>query len=265
MRFYIINLTKDADRLDFMKSQLDTQKLEYTIVRAIEGNSLSPAQLDFFKNFKQMSLYPNEFACFLSHIEAWKAFLSSEEKAAIICEDDIVISPDTKNIIEQTIMEDDAPFVIRLETFLASVTLSARSTQIADRDIRLLYSNQAGAAGYMINRVTAEYLISEAPSARNAVDTELFNPGIRHFKRVIAKQIDPALCAQDSVLNPEKSIFKTNIALRAEYDNVNIPSKTLRFRILDRYVRPAIRPLRNFLYTLALLPKGKIRKIVPFR
>lgn len=265
MKFHIINLDKDSHRLEFIKSQLDDQHLEYRVISAIEGGQLSNNDYSFFNNYTTMTLYPNEFACFLSHIKAWREFLKSSDQYAIVCEDDIVISKDTSAVISQIRMPESDLCVVRLETFLASTTLSLNSERVADRAVRRLYSNHGGAAGYMINRATAAYLIATAPQAAHAVDTELFDPKRGQFKDVVIRQVDPALCIQEQIRRPNSASFISNIKLRADIDahaRQNPVKKFLaRFDAIKRFVRP----LKNGLYTLVLLPTGKIRRIVQYR
>lgn len=88
-----------------MEQQLLSLNLEYEIIKAIDGKTLTKHQkkmFSSFQSFKNMGreLHPNEKGCYLSHYYIWKRIISEDINEAIIFEDDMTISQDFKKIIQ---------------------------------------------------------------------------------------------------------------------------------------------------------------------
>lgn len=104
-KIFVINLERSNDRRLFMEKQLSTLNLDYKIIKATDGKTLTKHEkkmFNAFKSFKNMGreLHPNEKGCYLSHYYIWKRMISEKIDEAIIFEDDITISQDFKKIIQ---------------------------------------------------------------------------------------------------------------------------------------------------------------------
>ncbi|MBN9056299.1 MAG: glycosyltransferase family 25 protein [Rhizobiales bacterium] len=102
---YLINLDRRPDRLFRVKSRLEQIALPFIRVSAVDGKDpyapLAKAQYHRYIINQKKRPVQGELACAASHIEAWKLFLKSEAKQALILEDDVTISDDLKFFLEE--------------------------------------------------------------------------------------------------------------------------------------------------------------------
>ena len=94
INFYVINLDRSTERLELISSQLSNQKINVKRIPAIDGIELNidkEADDSMCKSEMGRSIQPGEVGCFLSHIKALEAFISSKSDFAVILEDDAII------------------------------------------------------------------------------------------------------------------------------------------------------------------------------
>ena len=94
INFYVINLDRSTERLELISSQLSNQKINLKRIPAIDGIELNidkEADDATCKYEMGRSIQPGEVGCFLSHIKALEAFISSKSDFAVILEDDAII------------------------------------------------------------------------------------------------------------------------------------------------------------------------------
>lgn len=92
-KIFIINLRGRSDRLASARSQMEFLKLEFEVVRAVDGRNREPSSFDDYDEKSAMRafgrrLMGEEVACFLSHVVALRRFLDSESEYALVLEDD---------------------------------------------------------------------------------------------------------------------------------------------------------------------------------
>lgn len=93
MKIFLISLQEDTARRTLLNSRFPTTFEEFEVVNAIDGRSISA--LDYFEltaplfRTERHLLSPGEVGCALSHVEAYRRFLSTDEKMALFIEDDI--------------------------------------------------------------------------------------------------------------------------------------------------------------------------------
>ena len=212
-----------------------------------------------------MALYPNEMACILSHRKAWETFLKSDADWAIFCEDDVHFSPAAAKVVACLRVPANELCVLRLETFRSSVVLSRESETICDRSIRTMHSNQGGAAAYLLNRLTAEALVAAMPDMRHAVDVEMFDPERRSMRNLEVRQLDPAICIQDGILNRFSPRLVSNILERSDVDSglFKEPRRDA-VAMTAEAVLSVGRALKNHIQSLNYRKDGKMRRVIPF-
>ena len=93
MQILLINLSRRPDRLAFMRAQFDQLGLPFERIDAIDGKVV-----DVGPGTDLIS--PVELACALSHRKAWAHFLDSGENFCLILEDDVLIVPQAKHLID---------------------------------------------------------------------------------------------------------------------------------------------------------------------
>lgn len=89
IKIYVINMEKNADRLISFTQMMAKLNLSFERYNAVNGSLYNP---------KYRS--KGEYGCMMSHKNLWKKILNDKEEAAIIFEDDCIISP--KYTIEET-------------------------------------------------------------------------------------------------------------------------------------------------------------------
>ena len=99
MKAYLINLDRSPGRLAEADAQLRAAAIPYERIPAVDGRALGWAALrrrvSRFRFFLVHGRFPNlgEVACSLSHLEACRRLLVSDEPAALVFEDDVLLDP----------------------------------------------------------------------------------------------------------------------------------------------------------------------------
>lgn len=93
MRIYLISLKNDNFRREVLENQFPRTFSNFKIIDAINGREANAGEYfnnirKFFKKTKRL-LTPSEVGCTLSHLKALNSFLESNDKYALILEDDI--------------------------------------------------------------------------------------------------------------------------------------------------------------------------------
>ncbi len=102
----IISLAKDEKRRRRIVQQCKTLGLNYKLFDAIDGNTLTQAELDKVYAEKNTisaigrRLSRGEIGCALSHLSVYKQMLSENIKIMIILEDDAILSPKFKEALQ---------------------------------------------------------------------------------------------------------------------------------------------------------------------
>ncbi len=108
MRFFLINLEKNAERLSFMKEQFDSAGVEFERINAIYGKTLSGAERK--RGFSSMRslvamrrrLSDGELGCAMSHVLAYRKMVEESIPAACIFEDDVSIGGRFWDVLRMT-------------------------------------------------------------------------------------------------------------------------------------------------------------------
>ncbi len=209
---YVINLDRRPDRLEALASQLDAASVNWRRFAAIDAQNLDSDTLNAsFRQVPTIHMSPGAKACSLSHIEVLKLVAAGPEKAAVILEDDVLISPGLRELVHSDDWLPDTTDLIDLEAKLdkPSSKLQGATTlaTIGDnRVVRHLYSMAGGTGGYLVTRDGAQKILDNLGIMSIPIDHLLFNPGISAFpKRLKVSKLQPAIVGQ------QKEIFLTDI------------------------------------------------------
>lgn len=93
---WIINLKCDTERLQFMQQQMDRLRIDYRIIEAIDGRSLSENEkMPYSKTIALRDfgreLTPGEIGCALTHIRIWNLMIEENIDELLVLEDDVHI------------------------------------------------------------------------------------------------------------------------------------------------------------------------------
>lgn len=200
MRAYVINLDRDADRLDFMRAQFASLDLTFERVRAVylgDGNDrqkIFPPPAELLSNA--------EVGCFQSHIATWKLIVASNEPFGCVFEDDVAIATDARRLLASTEWIPKGAGIIKLETAFTRIDLGKqRHAATAPYETAVAQNNYGGSAAYIISRAAAQRLLRESRVMEEAVDLFLFSSRLA----VLSCQVVPAPCVQ--LLNLKKASF----------------------------------------------------------
>ena len=107
---YLINLDRSVQRLATMQERLIEAGINYQRISAIDGARLS--DVEFLRHTGINRYYKpirrGEVGCYLSHLKALRAFLSSDARFALIIEDDGVFQPAFGAVLQEAIALRDA-------------------------------------------------------------------------------------------------------------------------------------------------------------
>lgn len=197
---YFINLASRPERREFMERQFSSLGLQAKRVEGRTPADVDAAALQAYCNPAKMRwIMPPELACNLSHLAAWKMFLSDGAETAAFFEDDILISRSMPAFLEacRGPIEED---VIRLET-LGRIRNRVRMLP-AERQVlpgiglfRTLI-HDSGSSGYILTRRSADMLVQREEMMSELVDSVLFSPFSPLGEKLVVRQAVPALCIQ---------------------------------------------------------------------
>lgn len=117
---YLISLKKDEQRKKECASRFPAHYPLFNIVEAVNGNEVRAqdfhrAVTQYYNKHNQI-MTPSEYGCSMSHIRALEEFLATDQKAALILEDDIIGSDDSLDkiniIAEHIIKSGNEPLIL---------------------------------------------------------------------------------------------------------------------------------------------------------
>ena len=254
MLTFLINLDQRPDRLAFMQAQLGPMGLDFQRISAIDG--LGAAKIGYPPDHPRLT--KGEFACYLSHIKCWEAFLASDAARCLILEDDVVFGPDFKTCLNHAAFFEHDGCITRLECrpFRTVLAKSSRHRFNGTR-LRQQMEFDGGAGAYVIGRVYAAYLLTHYRTPNIPVDDQILNPDESSFRPHKIYQLDPAPATQRLFLEPGSPLFNPESDLSAGRQYPNKAPKhcgILQFIAAFLHSR-AKNARRNVLY---------ITKVVPF-
>ncbi len=216
MNNYVISLKSAVDRRAHIQNEFNSQSIPFNFFEAIEP-ALNKELLEKFKlNTKANKLTENETACFLSHFSLWNKVIKEKLNYIVIFEDDIYLSENASDFLcgEWPINKD----IIKIEKVYKKVVLKQNEKiKVGESEytIGVLQKGHLGAGGYVLSYAAAKDLIAYVQSLNvlDHIDQILFNQYLKKGKYPIS-QLNPVLCIQDCILNPQKQKFSTTLQWR---------------------------------------------------
>ncbi len=159
LRTYIINLDRAPSRWKHIEESFEKTSLQLCRIPAVDGNTLTLPCADFdakrFRRFHGRVINIYEVACYLSHMKAIKAFLSTNEEHALICEDDIFVCPDLEKVITAALQESTSWNILRLTGLYPGKTVSVKRLA-GEYSLAVQLGRLKGAGAYIVDRKAAE-------------------------------------------------------------------------------------------------------------
>lgn len=260
---YIINLPRDRERRVHISKLMDERGIPFELVEAVDGTALTVLEREgwILPSGAPRPLVPGEIGCFLSHRRVWKRLVEEGLDYGVVFEDDIRLSSRASALLSDLGWIPSEADIVRLETALMKVTWDQRSAAAVDgRAVRRLRSFHWGTAGYVISRRAAEDLLSLSEFISLPVDDFMFNPERSTSRKLKIYQLDPAICVQDNVLDPETA-FRSHIGGRNELIQSLREPRPKGFGLVSREVK---RARRKFLLRVRDFISRRRRGIVQF-
>ena len=113
MNTFLVNLDKNPERLAFMDAQLKRLGISYERIPAIYGVRLTPEQKrSAYRSFRARlvrgtPLSDGEIGCALSHCSIYRRMAQDNIEAALVLEDDIVISDEFQTVLAEAVAKLD--------------------------------------------------------------------------------------------------------------------------------------------------------------
>jgi glycosyl transferase, family 25 len=232
LKSYVINLDKDADRLQFFSENFKRLALEFERISAVNGKNFSEQDYQEFVRLRPRNngkgWLRGQMGCFLSHFSAWELIANGAEEYCAVFEDDVHISDDLKNLLQDASWIPTSADVIRLETSTNRVRLSTSPfVQKSGRTAYKVMSTSWNAGAYILSRTAAKKLIELPLAQHQPSDILLFNfsesPIVNQLQIL---QFHPALCTQDKHHTNSTNQFASNI----EFKDADVARAVARFK-----------------------------------
>ena len=271
MQSFVINLEVRPERMAFMRRQLDNLKIDYSRVDAIDGLTDST----IYAGKGGLKLSGGEYACYLSHLKAYAAFLKTDAPLALILEDDMALSGSFVDALAFAVKTHRRGGVTRLEIPIQSIIgePSRIAPQPASRDARWslwrLKSCVYGLGAYLIDRDLAQKMLADYSTPELQIDMMLLCENEIMPQRPHIFQISPPVAIQNRYLDSalkaeinESDLEEARAALVAEH----IKKMTAAFHTSLENSNPVMRHLKkrkhNFIHNTTAIYQRLFRPVV---
>lgn len=203
MHIYLINLNSRADRLAAMEAQFATLNLAYTRIEAVDG--LGDDNIGYPENHS--SLTKPEYACYLSHIRAYKTFIDGGESHCLILEDDMLLSRNLPNVLANSGFFISGSALVRIEAspkyrHTPYYKTPRKPLKTFERfDLHKIKSNILNTGAFVIPRETAKRILVKYATPHIPIDVLLFNKNEVKKTEFEILQVSPALAIQFQYLD----------------------------------------------------------------
>ncbi|NOR62043.1 MAG: hypothetical protein GQ535_06050 [Rhodobacteraceae bacterium] len=253
MLTFLINLDHRTDRMAFMQAQLGPMGLGFNRISAVNG--LGEDDIGYPADHPRLT--KGEFACYLSHINCWRAFLATDAERCLIMEDDVAFGPDFMACLEHSAFFDHDGCITRLECRPYPTVLRKRSRHMFNGTrLRQQMAYDGGTAAYVIGRDYAAYLLKHHSTPKIPVDDQILNPYEIDLRPHKIFQLDPAPATQRIFLNKASPSFNPESDLEAgrQYPTKNTKPRGIVNLITSFLTTRAKNARRNLFYVSKTVP-----------
>jgi glycosyl transferase, family 25 len=234
MKAYLINLPDATARLAHMREALGRIGVPFERFDALDPERA--ARHPCFPRIRPLEArpwVPGEIACLLSHYEVWRRIAEGTDEFGMVMEDDLLVDPRLKKVVDgESGIPEDAD-VVRLETGeYQTVALSRRSVSTSGGPAyHRLLSVHYGAGAYAICREAARLLVARTTFDVPADDL-LFSGAHPVGKQLRVYQAVPGLAIQNANLPAKNQLTHLSSGLDEErrkgWEAARYESRTLR-------------------------------------
>ena len=161
---WVINLDRDVERLQRIAAQLAPTGLAWTRLSAVYGRDLpadEQARLldrDAYRRKHGMEPALGELGCYLSHVAVMRALLASPHRAALVLEDDVLLTPALVPVLQGLMAHPDRWDVVKLSQVHSGTP--QRYLEVAPgHHLAVMLSRCTGSSAYLVNRRAAQVYV----------------------------------------------------------------------------------------------------------
>ena len=204
---YVINLDRSPARLVSCQQRLNTAKVTFERIHAVDGAALNDDQLHSFysaeRNQKEYykTLTPGEIGCYMSHRKAWQKIASGQSRYGIVLEDDINVVGDLSHVMQALNSLSFNWDTIKLAPYKTTQRSIAHSVVLTEQFNLVTHTKpMTGCAAYALTKQAAIKLLAHSTEFGRPVDTD-----IQHFweKNIHVFSLMPYPIQQDLAFNSE--------------------------------------------------------------
>ena len=169
---YVINLDRSKDRMYNMHKNLNSLGIQYKRISAVDGEKLSIEEIEKYADIMCRTVLCSRsiIGCALSHMNAWKNIRDSNDKWHLILEDDIEITDETLQFLNDLYkIEDELGDDVIINLSCPYMFCYNEFKKIKHEILKspLLY---ASAGAYLITRTAAKKLLDTFPKIQWHID-----------------------------------------------------------------------------------------------
>lgn len=228
----VINLNRSKERLQKIRARLNELNIGFERIEAFDGSNLSDDEynsLTYPYNHQcrvrfTRELTKGEVGCFISHRKCWQKLVNSNEDYAVILEDDLHISDEAKQFLENLDWLPSNINLIRLSSLYREnnrlyikqrTDLNHQENYSIAKTLRYALGTQC----YIISKEFARRALAMSEKFECPVDEFLFNRLFEFANTCEAWQLIPSVICQNesddsSIGDRKKSTKKANFFIR---------------------------------------------------
>lgn len=260
MKSIVISIKENNDkRRNHIQSEFKKKEIKFEFFDAITPNKLDSLIKKYNIKINNDKLTKGEIACFISHISVWLKIINEDIRIASIFEDDIYLSSTANETIYSKKIENINFDIIKLEKSLDYISISYSHNQLSSSSkVSNLKSEHLGSAGYILTKEAAKKLLDyiKQYGICTPVDILIFSLLLTDSNFII-KQVTPAVCIQDFILNKSQYNFPSLLEKEREKNYITTPTYKSKF-ILTRIVKEITRPFKKLYKKIHLSFKHKL-------
>jgi len=198
---FVINLDRSADRLAAMEQRLARTGLGWQRVRAVEGRELDlrrcpEIDVPGYERRHGKTLIGSEAGCYLSHLDAMRAFLRSSADYALLLEDDADFPPNFVPLLHELLRHTSAWDIVKLSSFHSGTPVPLVPL-IGPYALAVPLSRHCNSNSVLINRHAARVLLRRLLPMRVPYDHALERAWLFGLK---LRVVSPSPCPADTGL-----------------------------------------------------------------
>ena len=202
MDIYYINLASRTDRRAFMERQFATLDLKASRIEALTPAALGMKSSDMPRPSRQSPhVTPGDLACVASHEQAYRSFLADGGSFGLVLEDDALLSSRLPTFLAAFDAAKPIVDMVRIETSGSGTRIKRSAGRIAGIDLAKPFGWEGGAAGYIVSKRAAKFLLDTPATRLRSLDEVLFDPFGALAGELVRWQVLEGLCIQAHLSN----------------------------------------------------------------